>query len=107
MTSPQVASILFSTGQVCSHKRLLFGKCRQHINISYEFLMLLIINGLLHICELFIFILKFSKLLMKNTELTFWDQSGDRRYLYHQGNEQTTGNTAEAAAKPWLIPAGK
>ena len=34
-------------------------------------------------------------------------QSGDRRYLYHQGNEQTTGGTAEAAAKPWLIPAGK
>jgi len=27
--------------------------------------------------------------------------------LYHQGNEQTTGGTAEAAAKPWLIPAGK
>ena len=33
--------------------------------------------------------------------------SGYRRYLYHQGNEQTTGGTAEAAAKPWLIPAGK
>ena len=57
--------------------------------------MLFIINGLLHICELFIFILKFSKLLMKNTELTFWDQSGDRRYLYHQGNEQTTWRRSE------------
>ena len=34
-------------------------------------------------------------------------QSGDRRYLYHQGNEKTTGGTVEAAAKPWLIPAGK
>ena len=33
--------------------------------------------------------------------------SGYRRYLYHQGNEQTTGGTVEAAAKPWLIPAGK
>ena len=32
---------------------------------------------------------------------------GYRRYLYHQGNEQTTGGTVEAAAKPWLIPAGK
>ena len=28
---------------------------------------------------------------------------GYRRYLYHQGNEQTTGGTVEAAAKPWLI----
>ena len=33
--------------------------------------------------------------------------SGYRRYLYHQGNEKTTGGTVEAAAKPWLIPAGK
>ena len=33
--------------------------------------------------------------------------SGYLRYLYHQGNEQTTGGTMEAAAKPWLIPAGK
>ena len=33
--------------------------------------------------------------------------SGYRRYLYHQGKEQTTGGTVEAAAKPWLIPAGK
>ena len=36
-----------------------------------------------------------------------WNHSGYRRYLYHQGNEQTTGGTVEAAAKPWLIPAGK
>ena len=34
-------------------------------------------------------------------------QSGDRRYLYHQGNEQTTGGAVRAAARPWLIPAGK
>ena len=34
------------------------------------------------------------------------DHSGYRRYLYHQGNKQTTGGTIEAAAKPWLIPAG-
>ena len=25
------------------------------------------------------------------------------RYLYHQGNELTTGGTIEAVAKPWLI----
>ena len=35
------------------------------------------------------------------------DHSGYRRYLYHQSNKQTTGGTIEAAAKPWLIPAGK
>ena len=34
-------------------------------------------------------------------------QSGDRRYLYHQGNEQTTGGALRAAARPWFIPAGK
>ena len=34
-------------------------------------------------------------------------QSGARRYLYHQGNEQTTGGALRAAARPWLIPAGK
>ena len=28
---------------------------------------------------------------------------GYRRYLYHQGKEQTTGGTVEAATKPWLI----
>ena len=30
-------------------------------------------------------------------------QSGYRRYLYHRGNEQTTGGTVEAAARPCLI----
>ena len=34
-------------------------------------------------------------------------QSGDCRYLYHQGNEQTTGSALRAAARPWFIPAGK
>ena len=34
-------------------------------------------------------------------------QSGDRRYLYHQGNKQTTGGALRAAARPWFIPAGK
>ena len=34
-------------------------------------------------------------------------QSGDHRYLYHQGNEQTTGGALRAAARPWFIPAGK
>ena len=28
------------------------------------------------------------------------DHCAYRRYLYHQGNEQTTGGTVEAAAKP-------
>ena len=40
-------------------------------------------------------------------QLTPPGHSGYRRYLYHQGNEKTTGGTVEAAAKPWLIPAGK
>ena len=31
------------------------------------------------------------------------NQSGDHRYLYHQGNEQTTGGALRAAARPWLI----
>ena len=39
--------------------------------------------------------------------LTHLAHSGYRRYLNHQGNEKTTGGTVEAAAKPWLIPAGK
>ena len=30
-------------------------------------------------------------------------QSGCRRYLYHQGNVQTTGGALRAAARPWLI----
>ena len=34
---------------------------------------------------------------------TFSTQSGDRRYLYHQGNEQTTGGAVRAAARPWFI----
>ena len=34
-------------------------------------------------------------------------QSDNRRYLYHQGNVQTTGGILRAAAGPWLIPAGK
>ena len=33
------------------------------------------------------------------------EHCGYRRYLYHQGKEQTTGGTVEAAAKPWLISA--
>ena len=40
-------------------------------------------------------------------EGTIPSHSGYRRYLYHQGNEKATGGTVEAAAKPWLIPAGK
>ena len=28
---------------------------------------------------------------------------GYHRYYYHQGNEQTTAGTVEAAARPWLI----
>ena len=31
-------------------------------------------------------------------------QSGDRRYFYDQGNEQTTGGAVRAAARPWLFP---
>ena len=36
-------------------------------------------------------------------------QSGYRRYLYHihQGNALTTGGIFRAAARLWLIPAGK
>ena len=30
--------------------------------------------------------------------------SGYRRYLYHQGNEKTTGGTVEAAAIPFNAP---
>ena len=30
-------------------------------------------------------------------------QCGYRMYLYHQGNEQTTGSSVEAATRPWLI----
>ena len=40
-----------------------------------------------------------------NPDLAIADTAGI--YLYHQGNEKTTGGTVEAAAKPWLIPAGK
>ena len=36
-----------------------------------------------------------------------WERHcGYRRYLYHQGNEQT-GSALRAAARPWFIPAGK
>ena len=45
--------------------------------------------------------------LLKYFNKTASAHSGYRRYLYHQGNEKTTGGTVEAAAKPWLIPAGK
>ena len=49
----------------------------------------------------------FFSLSLSSLYLTSLTHSGYHRYLYHQGNEQTTGGTAEAAAKPWLIPAGK
>ena len=42
--------------------------------------------------------------LLKYFNKTASAHSGYRRYLYHQGNEKTTGGTVEAAAKPWLIP---
>ena len=48
---------------------------------------------------------KESKVRDGNT--TCKNQSGYRRYLYHQGNVQTTGGILRAAAGPWLIPAGK
>ena len=36
-------------------------------------------------------------------EMSRLGHCGYHRYLYHQGNEQTTDGTVEAAAKPWLI----
>ena len=39
----------------------------------------------------------------RTSKYTCPNHSGYRRYLYHQGNEQTTGGTVEAAAKPRLI----
>ena len=58
------------------------------------------------ICKKFIFtqickhvlVQKFSKIVTKQ------NHSGYRRYLYHQGNEQTTGGTVEAAAIPFDTP---
>ena len=43
------------------------------------------------------------KMVKRKMALIRLDHCGYRRYLYHQGNEQTTGGTVEAAAKPWLI----
>ena len=39
----------------------------------------------------------------KDQKKSILEHCDDRRYLFDQGNEQTTGDIVEAAARPWCI----